>query len=175
MVKSPDGRETAYKASYLGDHYGTDDVHVLFEQSEDGLVWRPAGEDATVYRGGVCEVAFEFTQRGDLVAIGRNEDGDASGFGSQLFFAKRENLGSWTQLRISIPWRFDSPRMMRSDAGGHIILFARYAAARYDLAPSWLPFQYQKNNKPHLLLRIAEECRCLPYHAAKGFGLGGGF
>jgi len=134
----------AYKASYIGDHYGSGDVFVLFEQSRDGLTWKPAGEcGSVVYKGGICEVAFEFTSAGDLVAVGRNEDGDASGFGTQLFFASSQDLSSWTALKVSIPWRFDSPRMMRS-AEGELLLFARYHSEKYQLAPSWVPFEYQK-------------------------------
>jgi hypothetical protein len=140
------GRQVAYKASYLGDHYGTDDVCVLFERSYDGWTWEPVGEDgAVVYRGGVCEVAFEFTSKGDLVAIGRNEDGDATGFGSQMFFAPKGNLGKWTSLSVSLPWRFDSPRMIRTDGGdGEVLLFSRYTPDKYQLAPSWLSFTQQK-------------------------------
>lgn len=140
------GVQMAYKASYLGDHYGTEDVCVLFERSKDGLRWEPVGESGSVvYRGGVCEVAFEFTNSGDLVALGRNEDGDASGFGTQLFFARADDLGSWTALSVSLPWRFDSPRMLRTDGGGgELLLFSRYAPERYQLAPSWLPFNAQK-------------------------------
>lgn len=48
------------------------------------------GLEHEVYSGGVCEVSFAFTPKGDLVAIGRNEDGDHTGFGSQLFFAPKE-------------------------------------------------------------------------------------
>eukprot|EP00933_Yihiella_yeosuensis_P030437 TRINITY_DN24081_c0_g1_i1.p1 TRINITY_DN24081_c0_g1~~TRINITY_DN24081_c0_g1_i1.p1 ORF type:complete len:491 (+),score=82.84 TRINITY_DN24081_c0_g1_i1:58-1530(+) len=136
--------QVAYKASYIGDHYGTDEVWVLFEKSTDAITWKPLGDDAVVYKGGICEVAFEFTRKGDLVAIGRNEDGDSTGFGSQLFFAKKESLGKWTPLKVSLPWRFDSPRMMRTDGTGEILLFSRYAAARYDLAPTSLEFNKQK-------------------------------
>lgn len=137
----------AYKSSYLGDHYGTKDVLVLFEQSKDGIVWKPVppctSDSRAVYKGGVCEVSFEFTKRGDLVAIGRNEDGDSTGFGTQLFFAKKESLGEWTHLNVSIPWRFDSPRLVPM-MDGEILLFARYAPCPYQFAPSWLPFKQQK-------------------------------
>merc|ERR1712060_316441 len=81
----------------------------------------------------------EFTSSGDLVAIGRNEDGDSTGFGSQLFFARASDLGTWQSLRISLPWRFDSPRMVRVEASGDILLFARYAYSRYDVVPKWMP------------------------------------
>lgn len=137
--------DKAYKASYLGDHYGTDDVLTLFEESSDGINWKPVGNNTSsaVYRGGICEVSFEFTKAGDLVAIGRNEDGDSTGFGSQLFYARKDNLGKWVPLKISVPWRFDSPRMTCT-ASGEILLFARYAPYSYQFAPSWLPFAYQK-------------------------------
>jgi len=133
----------AYKTSYLGDHYGTKDVLVLFEQSKDGVNWEPCGDSSTVYRGGISEVSFEFTSAGDLVAIGRNEDGDATGFGTQLFHARKGNLGSWTALQVSLPWRFDSPRLA-SSSDGEILLFARYAPNPYQLAPGWIPFPQQK-------------------------------
>jgi len=146
VYREANGKEIAYKASYLGDHYGTDEVCVLFERSTDGLSWEPVGEEGSVvYRGGVCEVAFEFTKKGDLVALGRNEDGDETGFGTQVFFAPKDNLGKWTALSVSLPWRFDSPRMIRTDGGdGEILLFSRYAPNKYQLAPQWLPFMYQK-------------------------------
>lgn len=143
-IKVVEGGKLAYKASYMGDHYGTKEVVVLFEKSRDGMNWEPVGDESVVYRGGICEVAFEFTTRGDLVAIGRNEDGDTTGFGSQLFFAKKEKLGTWLRLEVSLPWRFDSPRMIRTSEG-EILLFARYAQARYDLAPTWLEFMKQKS------------------------------
>jgi hypothetical protein len=146
VYREEDGSQMAYKASYIGDHYGTDEMYVLFERSRDGWVWEPVGEDGSVvYKGGVCEVAFEFTSKGDLVAIGRNEDGDATGFGTQLYFAPKENLCKWTALKVSLPWRFDSPRMMRTDGGdGEILLFSRYTWDKYQLAPSWLSFGSQK-------------------------------
>lgn len=152
----------AYKSSYLGDHYGTADVMVLFEQSKDALTWEPVPpctkDSSAVYRGGICEVSFEFTKAGDLVAIGRNEDGDQSGFGSQLFYAKKGSLGDWTKLKVSVPWRFDSPRLA-STGDGEILLFARYAPHRYQLAPSWVPFSYQK------VINLAL-CSLLPKSAA---------
>jgi len=139
--------QVAYKSSYLGDHYGTEDVYVLFEQSKDGVTWEPVPpctkDSSAVYRGGISEVSFEFTRSGDLVAIGRNEDGDSTGFGSQLFFAKKGELGAWTALKVCVPWRFDSPRLAAA-GNGEILLFARYAPNRYWLAPTWLSFLHQK-------------------------------
>lgn len=136
----------AYKSSYLGDHYGTKDILVLFEQSRDGVKWEPVPpctDSSSVYRGGISEVSFEFTPAGDLVAIGRLEDGDKTGFGSQLFYAKKGALGAWTHLKVAIPWRFDSPRLA-SISQGEILLFGRYAPLKYQLAPSWVDFGWQK-------------------------------
>lgn len=166
-----EGRDAvAYKTSYLGDHYYFKDVLVLFEQSRDGLKWEPVppctAESRAVYRGGICEVSFEFTKADDLVAIGRNEDGDKTGFGSQLFYARKGSLGTWTHLKVSIPWRFDSPRLT-SASGGELLLFARYAPERYQLAPDWLPFVYQKLVNLTLcsmLPKSAAVYRLAPYH-----------
>lgn len=138
-----DGREMVYKASYIGNHYASDAVlTVLFERSPDGVQWSAVGDSAAVYIGGISEVTFAFTPSGDLVAIGRNEDGDATGFGSQLFFARKGDLGNWSHLKVSLPGRYDSPRMICLD--GEMILFARYASAPYNLVPGWLPFGLQR-------------------------------
>jgi len=137
------GKEIAYKTSYVGNHYSADaEMTVLFEQSRDGIRWSPVGKESGVYTGGISEVSFEFTPRGDLVAIGRNEDGDRTGFGSQLFFARKTDLGKWQPLRVSLPHRFDSPRLV--SMGGELILFARYAREPYALLPTWLPFGLQR-------------------------------
>ena len=75
----------AYRTSYEGEHYGsgdTSEIAVFFKQSTDGTTWTPVGGRPNVYYGGVSEVAFEFDADGALWAVTRNEDGDASGFGS---------------------------------------------------------------------------------------------
>jgi len=133
----------AYKVGYTGNHYADDcKMSVLFECSHDGEKWKPVGKDAVVYVGGISEVSFAFTAKGDFVAIGRNEDGDHTGFGSQLFWASKTDLGSWTPLTISLPYRFDSPRMIVMS--GEVVLFARYSPDRYNLVPEWMPFLSQK-------------------------------
>jgi hypothetical protein len=142
-VREESSGAVAYKVGYIGNHYQANAVlQVMFECSSDGANWKPVGKDAVVYAGGVCEVSFTFTPKGDLVAIGRNEDGDHTGFGSQLFFAPKDDLGSWQALKISIPYRFDSPRMVLMS--GEIILFARYAKDAYSFAPKWFPMGLQR-------------------------------
>eukprot|EP00445_Apocalathium_hangoei_P067861 CAMPEP_0204142280 /NCGR_PEP_ID=MMETSP0361-20130328/19904_1 /ASSEMBLY_ACC=CAM_ASM_000343 /TAXON_ID=268821 /ORGANISM="Scrippsiella Hangoei, Strain SHTV-5" /LENGTH=420 /DNA_ID=CAMNT_0051096101 /DNA_START=131 /DNA_END=1391 /DNA_ORIENTATION=+ len=144
VQKDSSGQEVAYKASYIGNHYATNAVvTVLFEQSTDGFTWSPVGEKAEVYTGGISEVSFAFTAQGDLVAVGRNEDGDRTGFGSQLFFARAGDLGHWQHLPVSMPQRFDFPRMMRM-AGDELLLFARYARQSFAMVPSWMPMELQR-------------------------------
>lgn len=142
-VREEDAGPVAYKVGYIGNHYDADALlTVIFERSTDGVSWKPVGSDLGVYVGGVCEVSFAFTAKGDLVAIGRNEDGDHSGFGTQLFFAQADSLGTWIPLTMSLPYRFDSPRLVMME--GELVLFARYAAEVYGCAPAWLPMNLQR-------------------------------
>jgi hypothetical protein len=117
----------AYMTSYLGVHYGSGpgEIDVLFRASDDGLAWAPvrAGAGAAVYHGGVSEVAFEFDADGSLWAVTRNEDGDASGFGSHVCHAAAADLAAWDCGVKSDPERYDSPEMFRH--GKDLFLVAR--------------------------------------------------
>mmetsp|Transcript_86302 Transcript_86302/g.241360 ORF Transcript_86302/g.241360 Transcript_86302/m.241360 type:complete len:444 (+) Transcript_86302:98-1429(+) len=142
-VRNEGGVHVAYKVGYIGNHYAADALlTVVFEKSVNGRHWKPVGNDIGVYTGGVSEVSFDFTPSGDLVAIGRNEDGDHTGFGSQLFFASKDDLGSWMPLKVSLPHRFDSPRMVLME--GEMVLFARYAREAYNAIPEWCPLGLQR-------------------------------
>jgi len=55
--------------------------------------------------------------------VTRNEDGDDSGFGSKIAFARRGDYGRWEFPAKSDPERYDSPRMFRH--AGEIYLIAR--------------------------------------------------
>jgi len=137
------GNTLVYKVSYIGNHYGAGaECSVLFEQSSDGVVWNPVGKKSEVYVGGISEVSFAFTPAGDLVAVGRNEDGDRTGFGTQVFRASKGDLGTWTALGTSLPQRFDSPRLLCIE--GDLLLFARFARESYAATPTWLPFEVQR-------------------------------
>jgi hypothetical protein len=116
----------AYRTSYMGDHYGsgdTSDVSVFFKQSTDGTTWTPVGDHPFVYYGGVSEVAFDFATDGTLYAVTRNEDGDATGFGSHVCYASAEALGDWHCPSKTDPERYDSPEVFRH--GGDLYLVAR--------------------------------------------------
>lgn len=119
----------AWMTSYRGKHYdlGTPSIDIRFRSSVDGLAWQDVGS-GSVYRGGATEASFEFDRRGALWAITRNEDGDATGFGSQVASAEPGAPGSWRFPAHSNPSRFDSPRLFRH--GQQI-----YLLARRDLGP----------------------------------------
>jgi hypothetical protein len=137
----------AYLTSYEGNHYqaGVSELDVHFRKSSDGLNWEPVNPDSlVVYRGGVSEVAFEFDPAGSLWAVTRNEDGDATGFGSHLCFAPPDNLGAWDCSSRSDPNRYDSPVMFRH--GNEIYLIARRdIGGPYDQGLTNLSFDQQKS------------------------------
>lgn len=150
-VRSEAGKSVAYKSSYvLARHAAHPNAKYIlhFEKSHDGKNWNPVGKDidadSVVHVGGVSEVSFEFTPVGDLVAIGQNGYGDASGFGSQLFFARVGHLGQWEPLRVSLPQRFDTPRLCSHGKEGELLLIATHTEAPYAVMPSDLPLWIQR-------------------------------
>jgi hypothetical protein len=116
----------AWRTSYIGNHYRLgqpSELELSFTRSDDGLEWRPVSGNGVVYTGGVSEAAFEFVQDGTLWAVTRNEDGDATGFGSHVCTAPPDALGTWTCSAKSDPERYDSPKMLRH--GRELFLVAR--------------------------------------------------
>ena len=123
-IKVRDGR--VWMTSYEGEHYGepgSGAIDVYFKVSDDGRAWKSVDDATHVYRGGASEAAFEFTATGDLWAVTRNEDGDATGFGSHLCSATADSLSVWDCGDVSDPERYDSPEMFRHD--DDIYLLAR--------------------------------------------------
>jgi hypothetical protein len=115
-----------YATSYLGSHYqvfGKSQVELKFRESKDGVAWHEIGDSSAVYEGGVSEVDFEFSREGDLWAVGRLEDGDFSGFGSQIFFASKDSLDQWHHLSQANREAYMSPKIFRH--GDDIYLVAR--------------------------------------------------
>merc|ERR1712131_574709 len=82
-------RGTYYSCSYAGEHYtitqmGGIDQH--FNKSSDGVNWEPVNSENEVpYRGGISEIGWAFDLDGNIWGVGRNEDGDDSGWGSRIF------------------------------------------------------------------------------------------
>ncbi|MBM74478.1 MAG: hypothetical protein CMK59_03685 [Proteobacteria bacterium] len=112
-----------YMTTYDGAHYAQGDVYARFWISEDGDSWSYVEDAEHVYVGGVSEIAFEFDELGNLWAVGRNEDGDATGAGSQICFAPKDALSEWDCLEQSDPERYDSPELFRH--GDSMYMLAR--------------------------------------------------
>jgi len=116
-----------WMTSYSGSHYqvrGDVKVDLHLKHSTDGVHWDAEGDSGRVYRGGVSETAFEFDRAGNIWAVTRLEDGDATGFGSHVAFAPKDNLGEWQFPSVADPNCYMSPKMFRH--GDELYLIARY-------------------------------------------------
>ena len=147
-----------WMTSYEGEHYSgaeNPEIELYFERSNNGFDWQPAGDARTVYTGGVSEAAFEFDTMGNLWAVTRNEDGDASGYGSHVCFAQAATLGAWECSKTSDPERYDSPELFRH--GNDI-----YMVARRDMEVRLVRMEvcnYSLRPKTTAMYRIDQELR----------------
>ena len=113
-------------SSYIGSHYelkGPSEVRLFFKETQDGVNWKSANDTGAVYFGGVSETAWEFDQEGNLWAVTRLEDGDETGFGSHVAFAKAGDLGNWEFPDTADARCFMSPKMFRH--GNDLYLIGR--------------------------------------------------
>jgi hypothetical protein len=161
-------RGRAWMTSYRGKRYelGSRPVEVRFQTSTDGVDWTDAAE-GPVYRGGATESSFEFDLDGRLWAVTRNEDGDASGFGSHLVSAPPASPGEWRFPDRSDPSKYDSPRLFRH--GKDLYLLARrdlgpppgtrFAAAPKDLRRLLVWAAYSLQPKRTALYRLDPDSR----------------
>ena len=74
-----------------------------------------------VLKSGCSETDFEFADDGALIAVCRNELGDADGFGSKICRAEKDNLGDWRCERDFK--KYDSPLVFKH--GSKIYLVGR--------------------------------------------------
>lgn len=130
------GGEAIYSAS-------TQPLEVEWLTTADGYEWTPVDpEHPWVYRGGASETDFELTGSGDLVAVLRNEAGDAGGWGSLVCRGRAGDLAA-RECRPD-PRKFDSPFTFGQD--GRVFLIARRQVAfggRFDLGWRMLPRMLQ--------------------------------
>ena len=78
----------AFSKSLNCPNYHSQDMGQLFmffNCSTDGITWQPAGREWTYY-GGLTELGWYYDLAGNVWGVGRNEDGDDSGWGSRLGF-----------------------------------------------------------------------------------------
>lgn len=136
----------AWATSYRGNHYesGKGAIALHLSRSDDGIDWAPVDAgNPVVYKGGVSEAGFEFDSTGNLWAVTRNEDGDDSGFGSHVAYARSGALGTWEFPAKSDPARYDSPRMFQHE--GEIYLIARRdLGGPFDRGFRHLPFAMRR-------------------------------
>ncbi len=107
---------STFMTSYIGSHYelkGPSEVRLFFKQTDDGVTWKSVNDTGAVYFGGVSETAWEFDRDKNLWAVTRLEDGDKTGFGSHVAFAKADDLGNWEFPDTADARCFMSPKMFR--------------------------------------------------------------
>ena len=136
------GGENIYEAD--GDPI---DVHWL--TTTDGLAWEPViPGQPIVETGGGSETDFAIMDDGNLIAVTRNEAGDAEfGWGSKICRAEAGALGDWSC--VGDPRKYDSPFVFVE--AGHIYLLARrnvtetgnYDLFQRDLDPSMQTLTYE--------------------------------
>ncbi len=118
-------------------------LEVSWLASTDGSTWdaRVPGQPV-VYTGGASETDLAYTDDGGVVAVLRNEAGDAEGFGSLICRGEADALGQWRCERDDR--KFDSPLVL--EHGGRIWLVARRNVTEtgaYDLHQDDLSFTEQ--------------------------------
>jgi hypothetical protein len=144
-MKIRDGR--ILLSSYIGNHYqqGVSSIDVYLQTSADGVTFRPVDPAVPiVYTGGVSETSYELDEDGALWAVTRNEDGDSTGFGSQVCRAPANTLASWECSPHSAPDRYDSPKLIRHGRDFYLIA-RRDIGGPYDEGKDSLPFEDQRN------------------------------
>jgi len=95
-------------------------------KTTDGINFEPVQAEypATVTNSGGSEIGWMFDLEGNVWGVIRNEDGDASGWGSRIFRADAATPGKWEftsdESAVDI---YESPRMFRF--GNELYLVAR--------------------------------------------------
>jgi len=136
-----------YMLAYVGGEnlydFSEDPVLIHFLTTDDGRRWVPVVPDhPVVHEGGGSETDFVLLDDGSLVAVMRNELGDADGWGSKVCRAPADDLATWT-CRPD-PRKFDSPILFRQRSG--VWLIARrqlFNDGNYDLGLRNLPREDQ--------------------------------
>jgi hypothetical protein len=120
--------DTAYMLGYVGGEdiydFMEGSVETYWLKTTDGTSWEAAdgsGGDGIVLVGGSSEADFVFLDDGSIVAVARNELGDASGWGSKICTAPASDLGTWSCKTDKK--KYDSPLVFRY--GQRVILIGR--------------------------------------------------
>lgn len=85
---------------------------MYFNKSSDGVKWEPCDpNNPVIYVGGISEIGWMFDLQGYVYGVGRNEDGDSSGWGRRVM--KNINGTFKFYSNSSDPNIIESPRMFR--------------------------------------------------------------
>lgn len=99
-----------------------DPLELHWLTTADGVSWTPVVPgQPVVSTGGGSESDFALLEDGGLIAVIRNEAGDALGFGSKICRAEAGSLGDWTCKGDRR--KYDSPLVFRH--GGEVWLIGR--------------------------------------------------
>ena len=117
-----DGR--GYLMGYVGGEniyeIGGEGTAVHWLQTSDGRSFEPViANQSAVLTGGTSETDWAFLDDGGLVAVSRNEAGDAEGWGSKICRAAPASLGNWEC--VADPKKYDSPLVFRDGADVYLI------------------------------------------------------
>lgn len=124
-----DREGVAHVISFVGAQqslYTLGNASLHINASRDGIAWESLLPDGNpFYYGGVSEIGWAFDNEGVMWGVGRNEDGDASGWGSRIlrFDPKAMKSPEWVNGNTSDPRIYESPRMFNHE--GDLYLVAR--------------------------------------------------
>ena len=140
----------AYLMAYIGGEniyeVNGNPISVHWLTTADGRTFEPVVPDhPVVLTGGTSETDFTILDDGTVIAVARNEAGDAeSGFGSKICRGEANAPATW---RCNAdPKRYDSPLVFRHR--GEVYLFGRRNVTgdgNFDLGRHDLPLQQQSN------------------------------
>jgi hypothetical protein len=128
---------TSYLIGYAGGEniyeLGEGAIEVHWLKTADGRTFEPVvpGKSAVLVGGG-SETDFAFLGDGSVIAVSRNEAGDADGFGSKICRAPAGALGDWSC--VADPKKYDSPLVF--SRGDQVYLIGRRQLAndgKFDL------------------------------------------
>jgi hypothetical protein len=110
-IKPHDGRLrlTGYAGgANVYDFETREPIEVSWLESVDGETWEPVVPgQPVVLSGGASETDVVVLDDGSILAVARNEAGDADGYGMKICRAEADSIGDWTCA--SDPKKYDSP------------------------------------------------------------------
>lgn len=136
---------------------GGEPVRVHWWTSDDGVDFAPAFGDGVVLEGGGSETDAVLLEDGSLVAVVRNESGDADGFGSKICTAPADDLGTWSCAADAR--KYDSPLLLQGPSG--VWLVGRRTLGNdgaYDLGDTDLPMDVRALKNQYAYWQDPKRC-----------------